>query len=214
MRVLVFGDSITQGFWDTDGGWVERIRKHYDSIQVTDLEKFDEPTIFNLGISADNSSNILNRIEPEIIARTRHGNLPIAIIQIGVNDSSTDGSTDDKSVSLPIQKYEENLRLIIKKIEPLSSKIIFVGLSACDESKTTPVFWGDFYYTNEAIKKYENKMKAVATKYNCDFIPVFDAFIEELNNGKEFLPDGLHPNNGGHAFMSKIIMKELVPLLV
>lgn len=30
MRVLVFGDSITQGFWDTEGGWVERLRKYYD----------------------------------------------------------------------------------------------------------------------------------------------------------------------------------------
>ncbi len=214
MRVLIFGDSITQGYWDTDGGWVERLRKHFDSIQVTDLEGLDEPTIFNLGISADNSRGILNRIEPETIARTRHGNLPALIIQIGINDSSYDALPGDESVSLPIEKYEHNLKKIIEKTKPLSSKIIFVGLSACDESRTNPVTWGDFHYTNEAIKNYENKMKDIAVEYNCDFIPVFDAFIEELKKGKEFLPDGLHPNNEGHAFMSEIIMKELVPLLV
>jgi hypothetical protein len=73
MRVLVFGDSITQGYWDTDGGWVDRIRRHFDTIQATDLQDNDEPTIFNLGISADNSRNILERIETETISRTRHG---------------------------------------------------------------------------------------------------------------------------------------------
>ncbi len=214
MRVIVFGDSITQGYWGTDGGWVERIRKHYDSLQASDLEGRDEPTIFNLGISADNSTNILERIESETIVRTRHGNLPIVIVQIGVNDSSSESLPSDETVSLTIEKYEQNLKSIIEKAKPLSSKIIFVGLSACDETRTTPVTWGAFHYTNEAIKNYENKMKDVAAEYNCEFIPVFEAFIEELNNGKDFLPDGLHPNNEGHAFMHEIIMKELVPLLL
>jgi acyl-CoA thioesterase I len=214
MRVLIFGDSITQGYWDTDGGWAERIRKHYDSLQASDLGGRDEPTIFNLGISADNSKNILDRIESETIARTPHGDLPVVIIQIGVNDSSRDDLPEDESVSLPIEKYDQNLRMIIKKVERLSSRIIFIGLSACDESRTTPVSWGDFHYTNGAIKNYENKMKAIAVEEEIAFIPAFDQFNEELNNGRDFLLDGLHPNNDGHAFMSDLILNELDPLLV
>jgi lysophospholipase L1-like esterase len=214
MRVLVFGDSITQGYWDADGGWVERIRKQYDALQIADLEGRDEPTIFNLGVSADNSANILNRIESETLARTRHGNLPVLIIQIGINDSSTDSLPADESVSLPIEHYEQNLRLIIEKATPVSSKIILIGLSACEESRTTPVSWGDFYYTNAAIKKYEDVVKQVAAEYNTAFIPVFDQFMEELHNQKELLPDGLHPNSEGHETISKIIMKNLAPLLL
>ncbi len=213
MRVLVFGDSITQGYWDTDGGWVERIRKQYDSLQVTDLEGRDEPTIFNLGISADNSKNILERIESETISRTRHGNLPTIVIQIGVNDSSTDSMPADESVSLPIDDYERNLRGIIEKAKPLSSKIILVGLSACDEARTTPVSWGDYHYTNDAIKSYENKMKDIASELGVPFIPVFDQFKDAVDRGKNLLPDGLHPNNEGHQLLSEIILKELAPLL-
>lgn len=174
MRVLVFGDSITQGYWDTNGGWVERIRKHYDSLQVADMEGRDEPTIFNLGISADNSKNVLKRIAPEIIARTRHGNLPIVIVQVGVNDSSNDSMPAGESVSLPIDRYEQNLRSIIETAQPLSSKIILVGLSACDESRTTPVSWGDYNYKNDAIKNYEDKMRDTASELSIPFIPVFD----------------------------------------
>lgn len=213
MRVLVFGDSITQGYWDTDGGWVDRIRKHFDEIQVTDLQNKDEPTIFNLGISADNSQNILQRIEPETIARTRHGNLPVIIVQIGVNDSSTDNQTIENSVRISIEDYESNLREIIKRVRPISSNIIFIGLSACDETKTTPVSWGDYYYTNEAIKNYEDVMKAVAVEHKLPFIALFDKFKKAIDEGKDFLPDGLHPNNEGHQFISEIVRPKLEELL-
>lgn len=213
MRVLIFGDSITQGYWDTDGGWVERIRRHYDSLQASDLEGRDEPTVFNLGISADNSVDILARIEPETIARTRHGSLPVIIIQIGVNDSSVDKTADKTGNGLPLEEYEKNLRAVIEKTKPICSKLIFVGSSACDETKTTPVSWGEYYYTNNSIKQYEEKMKNIAIENNIEFIPVFDSFSRELERGKEFLPDGLHPNNDGHIFMSNLILEKLDSLL-
>lgn len=213
MRVLVFGDSITQGYWDTDGGWVERVRRYYDLLQVTDLEGRNEPTVFNLGISADNSENVLKRIAPETVARTRHGDLPVVIIQIGVNDSSTNPPQNKRGVGLPIEQYEQNLKAIIETVKPLSSKIMFIGLSACDESRTTPTSWGDFYYTNESIGKYENKLRDVTAEQDIPFIPIFERFMAELRRGRDLLPDGLHPNNDGHAFMSEIILRELEPML-
>ena len=207
MRVLIFGDSITQGLWDTEGGWVERVRKHYDSLQVTDLAGRDEPVIFNLGVSADNSERILKRIAPEILARTRGGNLPITVIQIGVNDSSTDTMPPDKSVSVSIAKYAQNLKDIIEVAKPLSSKIIFVGLSACDETRTTPVSWGNYHYTNSAIKKYEDTMRDVAAGLDVAFIPVFDQYKAALDRGGDLLPDGLHPNNAGHQLIGEIVLR-------
>jgi lysophospholipase L1-like esterase len=53
MRILVFGDSITQGFGDTEGGWVERLRHDYDVETIKDLRaNTNYPTIFNLGFQA------------------------------------------------------------------------------------------------------------------------------------------------------------------
>lgn len=63
MRVLIFGD--TQGYRDTEGGWADKLRKHYDELQVQDFGK-GQPTIFNLGISADDSRNVLSQAEAEI----------------------------------------------------------------------------------------------------------------------------------------------------
>ena len=213
MRVLIFGDSITQGFWDTNGGWVERIRNHYDSLQITDLNGRDEPVIFNLGISADNSGNIVKRIEAETTARTRRDNLPVVIVQIGINDSSSDSMPTGHSVSMPLHQYQENLRSIVDKARPISSKIIFVGLSACNEAQTTPTAWGDYYYTNDAIQRFENTMATTAEKLNIPFIPVFAQFKAALDRGEDVLSDGLHPNNKGHQLISEIVLKQLAHLL-
>lgn len=207
MRVLVFGDSITQGFWDTEGGWVDKLRKHYDELQVQDFDK-DQPAIFNLGVSADTSREILARAEAEVLARTRRNILPIVIVQVGINDSYSDGRT----VAVPPDEYKDNLGAIIEKLKTMSAKIIFVGLSACDEAKTMPVVWGEYYYTNHNIKAYENRMRTVAEKQGIAFIPVFEPFLQATTSG-ELLADGLHPNNKGHQVIFDIVKSELLALL-
>lgn len=203
MRVLVFGDSITQGYWDTAGGWVDKLRKHYDELQVQDFDK-DQPTIFNLGISADNSPNILARAEAEVRVRTRHNVLPIVIVQIGINDSCAEPSGN----MVPIEEYKSNLEKIIVTLRLISSKLIFVGLSACNEAKTTPVSWGEYHYTNKSIKAYEDQMKSVADAASLPFIPVFDEFTKAMQT-RELLADGLHPNNDGHEVIFDIVKARL-----
>lgn len=212
MRVLVFGDSITQGYWAVEHGWVDRVRMHYDARQITNLNGPDEPTVFNLGISADNSRDILSRIQREIQARTRATHLvkPIVILQIGVND----GSKEPDKPQVGQKEYANNLRSIIKKVKPLTSKIIFIGFASCDETKTTPVAWGNFYYHGQAIKAYENVMGAVAEEEGIDFIPVFDEFQKHIDSEHDLLLDGLHPNEAGHELMYDIVMPRLEELLV
>lgn len=209
MRVLVFGDSITQGFWDVDGGWVERLRKHYDKQQLEDLKNNDEPVIFNLGVSADTTDEILQRLKNETLARTRHGDKPIVIVQIGVNDSSTDHGRE----KISLEKYASNLEAIIKVCNEVASKLILIGSSACIEAQTTPTFWGDYHYTNTRIKKYEDAMRQTAECNQVDFIPIFDKFNDALEKEKHLLEDGLHPNDQGHKLIFELVQPELDKLL-
>ena len=83
MRVLIFGDSITQGFWDTDGGWVQRIRKAYD--EETIKADYELPTIFNMGISGDSSGDIVEQFEAETKARYNDDGIGF-VFAVGVND--------------------------------------------------------------------------------------------------------------------------------
>lgn len=212
MRVLVFGDSITQGYWDTDGGWVDRVRKHYDELQVTDLQGRDEPSFFNLGISADTSTDVLARITPEIKARTRpHHKPPVIIIQIGVNDSCL---REGRPYVSP-DEYKRNLTAVIGQVKVLGAKLIFVGSSGCDDTKTNPVAWDTkFHYSSERIRAYEADMKLVAQEHDIPFIPVFEQFIAKFKQDMSILPDGLHPNNAGHQIIAEIVLPRLQELLL
>lgn len=211
MRVLVFGDSITLGYWATTYGWVERIRRFYDATKITHLDNYTEPDIYNVSISADNSDDILERIAAETKARTWRGSTekPIVVVQIGVNDSCHE--PDQPRVSL--EQYRKNLGSIANDLRPISQKVILVGLSACDESRSAPVSWGEYYYTNAHLQLYEDVMREFAAAQNIDFIPVFEQFKARVDAGEDLLLDGLHPNDAGHELMYQIIMPKLQELL-
>jgi lysophospholipase L1-like esterase len=68
MRILVFGDSIAYGAWDTAGGWVDRLKSdaHRQTVASRGLRKLQ---IVNLGIGGDTSTKILKRVPAEIEAR-------------------------------------------------------------------------------------------------------------------------------------------------
>jgi lysophospholipase L1-like esterase len=204
MRILVFGDSITQGFGDTEGGWVERFRHDYDVETIKDLRaNTNYPTIFNLGISGDTTTNLLKRIESETEARLWPGERIIVLIAVGTND---DALSQHDSVG-------PNLSKMIEILDPVTDDILLMGNTACDEKLTRPVFWADVHYKNEDLHKTEQIIKATANKHSKKFIPIFDRFKEELDKGKNLLADGLHPNNEGHELIFHIVKPELDKLL-
>ncbi len=207
MNILVFGTSITQGYWDTEGGWVGRWRKQCDEAQLQDLDK-NMSVIFNLGVDGNTTKDIVGRIVSETKARTTGKRLPVVIVQVGTNDSLEENGAPWVSR----EDYARNLEAIIQLVQPVSSRLVFVGLSACDETKTTPVSWGGFYYSNANIKAYEQTMQTVAAAHNIPFIPLFDRFAEAMR-AQSLLSDGLHPNSAGHQVMFEIVLSEITPVL-
>jgi len=211
MRILVFGDSITQGFWDSEGGWVARLRKYYDLRQLEDITHHDEPTVFNLGISGDNSAKILARIENEIKAREYPDQEFVVVVSTGINDSYRLGTDEFKM--LP-EEYEENLRQIVAISKKYAQKIMLVGLTPPDDTKTNPVFWKDAYFMSERVKLFENIMQRVSNEESIAFTAIFDSFKAKLDTGEDLLADGLHPNDQGHKFLANLIRPQIENLFV
>jgi len=211
MRVLVFGASITQGFWDTEGGWVNRIRRHYDTEIVKDLHKEEDyPTIFNLGISGDTTTGLLKRLENETKARQWSSEELVFIFSIGTNNAVVE--VNGKEWSTP-ELYRRELLAILQKAKEFSNKILFVGLASCEEDKTTPVFWADIHYTNSKIFEFEKVMREVAKENHIPHVPIFEALQGKINAGEKVFADGLHPNNAGHELIYQLVKPELDKLI-
>lgn len=205
MRVLVFGDSITQGFWDMEGGWVSRIRKHYDQQMIYDADN-DLPSIFNLGVSADSSDDVLVRFENETKVRATE---EIAfIIAIGVNDARTKAGVNYSDTN----RYKQNLSEILKLAKQYSNKILFIGLTPCVEERSNPVSWGDTGYTNGRIKEFDAALREFCDENQVKFVEVFEPFAK-AEAARELLPDGLHPNDNGHQLIADLVLPKVQELL-
>lgn len=211
MRVLVFGDSITQGFWDLEGGWVSRLRRYYDERQVKDLVNNDEPTIFNLGISGDVTLGVLKRLDHETEARKwRWPDEQFAFIfAIGVNDSAIDDGVENSNVN----RYHEELKAMIDKARKFSNRILFIGLTPCEEEVVNSRIGKDKSLTNKRILEFDETLKNVCTEYKVSYLSIFKPLKNRMDEGRHLFDDGLHPNNEGHQLIFELVRPELDRLL-
>ena len=84
--LLFFGASTTQGIRDPEGGWVGRLTRF---LMSRDIESENTNfTVFNLGVSGDDTRGLLSRMEPEMKARKDPDERAIIGIAIGTNDSA------------------------------------------------------------------------------------------------------------------------------
>ncbi len=144
---------------------------------------------------------MLNRVEVE--AKAREANL--IIFAIGVNDAQFIHSINSNRISE--NDFKDNIKKFFQIAKKFTSKIIFIGLTPVDQTKTKPIPWNtDIAYTNRRIKKFDIIIKNFCTENNLKFIPVNDL----LNN--DDLIDGVHPNAKGHIKIFqriKVLLKKL-----
>lgn len=205
MNILFFGDSITWGAWDEDGGWVNRIKKIVDKKIISSNFGYYHD-IYNIGISGDNTNDLLERFDSETLSRVDEDNQTIFVFAIGINDSQFVKEIGNR---IPVDQFENNLRKLVIKARSHGDKIIFVGLFPTDDSKTDPTIWdSNKSYKLEYVSQYNKIIEKVAKDESLEFIDIYNEFISK--NYKELLIDGLHPNTEGHKQISEIISKYLV----
>jgi len=186
--ICIFGDSITWGAFDPKkGGWVSRLKSYFEINEDYNVE------VYNQGVSGDDTDSLLARFKTECIARKPQ----IIIFAIGINDSQYMITKDNPQVSL--KKFQNNLIKLINQAKNFSSKIVFIGITKVEESKTMPVFWSsERFYDNNNIFKYNLIIKNLTKKLNLPFMDLFD--LLSIND----FEDGIHPNSNGHK---KIFLK-------
>lgn len=192
VSICVFGDSIGEGYYDSEkGGWVSQLSR-FLKIPNNNLH------LYNCSISGESTREVLIRFDTEIKARE-----PKKIIfALGTNDSwHFDGDKNKPNVSL--NEFKENLKALISRSKKINAKIIFIGAPKVDESKVMPIPWRkEIFYDNENIREYNKTLEQICKKYNLKFIETYNL----LDN--EDFSDGLHPNTKGHTKLFEEIKKQ------
>jgi len=200
-NILCFGDSITFGLSDPDGGWVQRLSRALEFIYIDESSNRLHQVI-NLGIDADTSAGVLARFADETKPRIR--DKTVIILAIGVNDAVY---REDGFVEAQPEEYADNLRTIIKLAKKHTDKLIVLGLTPVIESKVQPMPWSKSgkSYSNQRINTFNKQAKAVAKAESVHFE---DMFADLLKLDLEvYLHDGIHPNAVGHQYIADRIKK-------
>lgn len=205
-KILCFGDSITYGAWDSQGGWVARLRQKVDRICIeSDLEKFY--LTFNLGVSSDTSERILDRFDGEVSSRMLEEGDPYYIFSMGTNDSIWLNKENKHWVEL--DEFEGNVHSLIEKAKKYHTKIVFLGNLPVDEDRTHPYRDDDdIESSNKDIREYEITTQNICEEEQVDFIPIFDEALKGEYK-KLLFNDGVHPNDLGHAYLAEKIWNHI-----
>lgn len=192
MNILIFGDSIAWGASDLEaGGWAERLK-------LSCLRGEVDINVYNLGISGENTNDLLKRFESEAMIREPG----MIIFAIGINDSSL---TKEGGNFVDVETFRKNILELIWQARRYTEKICFVGLTRVDESKTNPIPWKpEKYYTNESIEKFDDLLRALCEQKRLLYVKIGKAVkIRDLDD------DGLHPNADGHKKIFEIVLKDV-----
>lgn len=183
---IIFGDSITYGLYDKEMcGWVNRVRQELENKNKNNF-------VINLGIPGQNSTNIKNRFEIELKNRYNNTDNFILIYAIGIKDASI-----LKNDLNHINIFKENIKYIIDITRKYTNNIYFIGLIEPNYSKRKE-------YTKENVFLIDDTIKTICENNKVNYIKVRDKIKDNL------LVDGLHPNEEGHKFLSKVILENII----
>jgi len=195
-NILVFGDSIGQGYYDKEGGWVDRLKRYF--LQEEIINKWKKSVnVFNLSISGDTTKEILNRLENEIQPRNWSEHETIVIFAVGINDSIVFTNGENKT---PVNIFKKNLDKLIKRAKKYSNNIIFISFTPIEQSKVDPMPWSlKEHVITQYVERYDKILRDFCKTNNLLYIYLYDKLtIQDLS-------DGLHPNDSGHKTIFEIV---------
>lgn len=215
MRILVFDDSIacarrllrSRKRWLGSALFLKLIRAKVQNPSARD-------EMFNLGVSGEMMGNLIGRIRNEIESR-QWGEEPVTVVvAIGLNDARVENEAPISTV----ERYLGQLRELYDIAMSIADKVLFVGLTPVDESKSAPWIYNSgsqkLHWRNKRIHEFDQALQNFAYKKDAPFVPVFEVFQERQKHGDNLLADGLHPNNAGHELIASLVPPALDKLLV
>lgn len=185
--IVVFGDSITWGAWDTEGGgWVGRLWRAAYEHQVRTGEWRE---VYNLGVAGNRVADVLARFDSEIAARP-----PTQIIlAVGINDSKRSGIAGTS-----FEDFERDCCALLDRAISVSPDVLVVGLTNVDEARR------EHNFVNEHVAELNAVIEVLADNAGLQFVDVFGSLTS-----KDLEPDGLHPGPSGH----QKIFEAVLPLI-
>lgn len=199
--IVTFGDSTTAVYG-------------YTYIYSDILRNETGYKVINSGVSGNDTSLSIARFNADVIL-----NKPdVLIIQFGINDSMVDVWKTPTATHprVSVDQYGFYLSEFIVAAHRIGSRVILMT--------PNPIYWRPWTIKsfgkppydvnsvegfNVSLRKYADKVREVAAKYNVTLVDVDATYHLYSDPSAQLLDDGVHPNNAGHRLTATMIEGKL-----
>lgn len=203
-RCTFIGDSITQG------------GKYRAYIELFYLTRFPERKMefYNCGISGDTAEGGVRRYNFDIASKKP----TVATIMFGMNDVNRDlydptkGAPDSQKQGIALDKYDQNLHLLVSKLKESGVSVIIMTPTPYDDTSTLQT--ANRPGVNKALEECANRDRALAESAGVallDFhqpMTSLNASLQALDPAASIIgQDRVHPGAPGHLLMAYLFLK-------
>lgn len=192
MKILFFGDSVTESERDADNP--NDLGKGYVKFAEGKFRLLYPETRFeflNRGVFANCVPDLAARIQRDVLDE----NPDVVVLQVGINDVMHRDVNEEEFG----KEYAE----LVKQLKDSGAKVLILqpfALPIGDKSRLRP-----------RLNKFNKAIRAVAEEYGVPVIPMDEIFNGATLDIKptQFSPDGIHPTHRGHRYLADFVVKEL-----
>jgi lysophospholipase L1-like esterase len=201
--IFIFGDSITQGFYDTNfGGWPSLL---FATLNERTLETKikDFFSVFNLGISGNTVKEVLNRFESDLKPRAQEKE-GIVILDIGGNDSTRNVVTGENVC--PFDEFSKQYSELITLAKKYGD-VVCIGIHDSDTDNLSQIPWWENHgiFAEDAIR-YDDEVCRLAHEHGVVYVPMRGLLAQDYAT---YSADGDHPNAAGHDLIFERVKSSL-----
>ncbi len=173
-QIVFFGDSLTDFF--------------------PIHEFFPNRTMYNRGIAADTTSQLLDRIDNVIALQPK-----IIFLQIGTNDLGKGKSpkfivANILKIAARLQKDIPGVKLYVLSLYPINRSRKFLSFITC------------MLRTNKAIVKINQRLKAACESKNVPFIDIHPLLTDAKGKfAHDYTVEGLHLSGKGYEVIASVL---------
>jgi lysophospholipase L1-like esterase len=206
-RIVYTGNSITHaGFYHSFIDTYYLL--HYPNEKII---------TFNCGIGGNMASDVLNRMDTDILINTP----TVATLKLGMNDVDRDLYNKEKPTQEQlikrterINQYKIDIEKIVKRFILNKVRVILISPSIYDQESDLQV--ENQFGVNDALKTCADFIKLLAKTYGCELVD-FNGEMNKIQNNeiaknKSFAiagQDRIHPQIWGHFLMADIFLNAL-----
>jgi len=191
IRILCFGDSITQGFGDNAGEPPEDPPGGFGGYPPR-LQALTGVTVINAGVGGEQTGSGLDRL-PDTLQQS---NPDYVILLEGAND--IEHHQEDAAV--------QNLEAMVEDVFQFGAQpILGTLLPTCCHHQNS-VDPGTIEDVNTALEEFAKKDRVPVIDFHTAFKPEADGTVDPAS-GLIHVPDGLHPTPAGYDLMALTAQK-------